>query len=78
MLNIEAIRRERKVTQQELADTVGVGRSAVAMWETGRTNPSVDKLPQIARVLGCTIEDLFGEEVQHADTDEKEIQAETE
>lgn len=78
MLNIEFFRCERNMNQQELADAVGVSRSAVAMWETGRTDPSTNKLPLIACVLGCTIDDLFREEVQHADTDEKEIRAETE
>ena len=33
--------------------------STVAMWESGENVPRADKLPDLARVLGCTVDDLF-------------------
>ena len=47
------------ITQEALAEQVGVGRSSVAHWETGRKTPTTDKLPDLARVLRCRVEDLF-------------------
>src|SRR6202789_3159111 len=56
---IRAIRRERGMTQDELADLVGVSRSAVAQWETGRTGQVTGNLSRIAGVLGVNVEYLM-------------------
>ena len=58
-MNIVGARRSKGMTQQELADLLKTTRSTVAMWESGESFPRADKLPQIARILGCTIDDLF-------------------
>ena len=59
----EAIRRHREargLTQGQLAKKMGYhSQSIVAMWESGDRKPPSDKLPLLARVLGCGIEDLF-------------------
>jgi transcriptional regulator with XRE-family HTH domain len=52
----------KAMTQQQLADVMGVKRTTVSMWESGASLPSADKLPKLARVLGCTIDELFAEE----------------
>lgn len=41
-------------TQEHLAKKLGIKRSAVAKWETGRTYPQVPMLPQIAQALHIT------------------------
>ena len=38
---------------------LNVDRSTIAKWETGEAMPRADKLPEIAKILGCTIDDLF-------------------
>ncbi len=48
---IRSTRRERNMTQDELADRVGVSRSAVAQWETGRTGQVTGNLSRIAETL---------------------------
>lgn len=52
-------REELKLSQEQLAEILGIDRSAVAKWETGKAMPTADKLPELARILGCTIDDLF-------------------
>ena len=52
-------RRERGLTQAELADRVGVSRSAVAQWETGRTGQLGSNLTRIAAVLETGVEYLM-------------------
>lgn len=60
--NIRAKREALKMTQQTLADACRVTRSVVARWESGGFAPQADKLPLLAKALGCTIDDLFKED----------------
>ena len=66
--------RERRMalglTQEDLAGRLGVDRSAVAYWEAGARTPTTGKLPQLAQLLGCGIEDLFRPPEDHADREE--------
>ena len=56
---IRAVRRDRGLTQDDLADRVGVSRSAVAQWETGRTGQITGNLSRIADVLEINVEFLM-------------------
>lgn len=58
-LQIRELRIKRGLTQFDIAEKMRCGVSAVSMWETGARNPPTDKLPELARILGCTIDDLF-------------------
>ena len=46
-------------TQQAFADGLGISRSVVAMYETGKAWPSASALPFMADLLGCSIDDLY-------------------
>ena len=50
------IRREKKLSQQALADLIGVSRSALAQWETDMSRPSLDNLRKIAEILDISFE----------------------
>jgi transcriptional regulator with XRE-family HTH domain len=56
---VRAARRDRGLTQDELADQVGVSRSAVAQWETGRTGQVTGNLSRIAAALEINVEYLL-------------------
>ena len=73
MLNIRALRIKAGISQRELADRLDLAPASVCQWESGETMPSPHRMPMIASVLGCSISDIFGEEVPHADTDGEEI-----
>ncbi len=63
-LNINGFEKCRKragLTQTETAEALGVAQGNISMWETGRTYPSAEKLPAIAKLFGCTIDELFGQ-----------------
>ena len=47
------------LTQRELAAKLGIGQSAVSMWEQGERVPPSAKLPALAEALNCSIDDLF-------------------
>ena len=49
------------LTQQGLADIVGVHRVTLANWELGEHHPTLPVAITLARALGTTVEDLFGD-----------------
>jgi transcriptional regulator with XRE-family HTH domain len=55
---IRTLRRNKGMTQDELADQVRVSRSAVAQWETGRTGQITGNLSRIAASLDASVEYL--------------------
>lgn len=57
--NLRSIRKERGLSQSELAERVGVKRQAVYDMETGRYVPNTALALKIARELGCRVETLF-------------------
>lgn len=58
----QAIRKRRKqlgMTQEELAEKLGLGHQALSRIEHGHIAPKMDRLPLIAHSLQCTVSDLF-------------------
>lgn len=61
ILEIKERRKSKNLTQENIASLLKVGRTTVAMWETGESMPRADKLPQLAKILGCTVDDLLND-----------------
>lgn len=57
---IQRLRKERGLTQKQLADAVGVTPQAVSKWETDESCPDVTALPLIAGALGVSTDTLLG------------------
>lgn len=62
--NIKTFRKERGLTQEELAIRVNVVRQTVSKWEKGRSVPDADLLQRIAEVLEVQVSQLLGEETE--------------
>ena len=62
MSKIAELRKAAGLTQENLADKLGIKQGAIAMWESGKAMPRTDKLPLLAQLLGCTIDELFEQE----------------
>lgn len=62
---IKKLRMDRKITQEEVAEYLGISYQAVSKWETGTTMPDITLLPEIAAFFGVRIDDLFS--VDHED-----------
>lgn len=56
---IKALRAEKRVTQEELAEKLGVSAQAVSKWETGASLPDITLLPPLAAYFGVAIDELF-------------------
>ena len=60
----EALRAHRtrcKMTQEFVAETIGVSRQAVSKWESGASDPSTSNLLALAKLYGVSAEDLLRE-----------------
>ena len=57
---IKTYRKAAKLSQQSLADQLHVTRNTVINWESGHYRPDADLFPQLCRILGITLNDLFG------------------
>ena len=62
---IKKLRKEKKLSQRELAKKINLSPSTIAMYETGQRKPDTDKLKQIADFFNVSIDYLLG------NTDEK-------
>lgn len=56
---IQCLRREKKLTQEQLASALGVTSAAVSKWETNAAMPDVTMLCPLARMLGITVDELL-------------------
>ena len=59
---IAKYRRQLGMTQEALANQLGVTNQAVSKWESGQSCPDISLLPKIADLFGITIDALFGRE----------------
>lgn len=58
-LKLKAARAARDLSQQQLAEAVGVSRQTINAIEKGDYNPTVKLCIAICKTLGCTLNDLF-------------------
>lgn len=56
---IRRLREQLGMTQKQLADALGLNQSAIALWESGKTVPTIQNLYRLADILGCKPRDLF-------------------
>lgn len=59
-LRIAELRHKKKITQQELADIVGVSFQTISKWENGVAMPDITYLPVLAEYFGVSIDQLMG------------------
>ena len=57
--NIAALRKSANLTQEQLAEKCGVSRQAVTKWETGESEPSIERLIMLSKVFQVTIDELI-------------------
>ena len=58
-VNISEKRKKMGLTQEELAEKLGVTFQAVSKWETAKAAPDISFLPELADIFKCTIDELF-------------------
>ena len=59
---LQELRRQKGLTQEELAEILFVSRTAVSKWESGRGMPSIESLKAISKFFAVTLDDLLSSE----------------
>ncbi len=59
-------RKERGMTQEELADRLSVSRQTVSKWENGECMPDAEKFIRLSDILGISLDELVGREAEVA------------
>ena len=68
--NVRRLREENKMTQEKLAEKVGVSFQAVSSWERDEYKPDVDKLIKLSEIFDVTLSDLIDDEKAEFETRE--------
>lgn len=66
-------RREKGLTQDDLANYIGVSKASVSKWETGQSYPDITFLPQLATFFNISIDELMGYEPQMGKEDIRKL-----
>lgn len=61
---LQTLRKEKHITQEQLADMLSVSRQSVSKWESHQTYPEMDKLIELAKIFGCTLDELTNDEIK--------------
>ena len=67
-------RKENKLTQQDLANLLGISNRAVSKWENGICLPDAATMPELCKILKISINDLFSGEVVSMNDNEKKLE----
>lgn len=64
-LQLKQIRKESRVSQEELAKRIGVSARAIGAWERGENSPDAEQVWNCAVALGCSPNDICGWYIDH-------------
>ena len=63
-IKLQEIRKQNKLSQEALAEKLGVSRQAISKWERGESLPDIYMLKIIADMFGITLNDLISEDIR--------------
>ena len=62
--NLTKLRKEKGLSQEDLASILGVARQTISKWELGETSPDLNKLQEISTYFNISLDELVGNEVR--------------
>ena len=71
--NLKRVRKMRKISQEELADKLGVSRQSVSKWETGENYPSMTNIMCLCTIFKCNINELVHEDMTDINSLDEEV-----
>lgn len=71
--NLKLIRKNKKMSQEELAEKVNVSRQSVSKWETGEAYPEMNNILELCKIFNCKINDLVHEDMSDISSLDEEI-----
>lgn len=70
---LKELRKEKKLTQAKVAQSLGTTQQSYARWENGKVTPTSEKLAQIAKFYGVTTDYLLGDQSEEVDLSNVEL-----
>ena len=71
--NLKLIRKNKKMSQEELAEKVNVSRQSVSKWENGEAYPEMNNILELCKIFNCKINDLVHTDMSDIDSLDEEI-----
>ena len=71
--NLYSLRKNAKMSQEKLAEEVGVSRQSVSKWENGESYPEMDNMLKLCTIFHCKLNDLVHEDMQDIDSLDESI-----
>ena len=71
--NLKAIRKQNKMSQEQLAEKVNVSRQSVSKWENGEAYPEMYNILQLCKIFNCKINDLVHTDMSDISSLDEEI-----
>lgn len=59
MNKLAKLRKKKGLTQEAVGNALGISQAAVALWENGSSNPTIDKLKKLAELFECSVDELI-------------------
>ena len=71
--NLKTIRKDKKMSQEQLAEKVNVSRQSVSKWETGEAYPEMNNILELCKIFNCKINDLIHSDMSDISSLDEEI-----
>jgi len=56
--NLQKLRAEKNISQEQLADKIGVSRQSISAWESGKSSPELEKLIALSELFEISLDEL--------------------
>ena len=71
--NLKLIRKNKKMSQEQLAEKMNVSRQSVSKWETGEAYPEMNNILELCKIFNCKINDLVHTDMTDISSLDEEI-----
>ena len=71
--NLKELRKTKKLSQEDLAERVGVSRQSVSKWETGDAYPEMNNILMLCKIFNCKINDILSNNLEDFESFDEEV-----
>ena len=71
--NLYNLRKTQKISQEKLAEKIGVSRQSVSKWENGTEYPEMNRIFELCKIFHCKLNDLVNDNILDFDSLDKEV-----
>ena len=71
--NLYNLRKKQKISQEKLAEKIGVSRQSVSKWENGTAYPEMNRIFELCKIFHCKLNDLVNDNILDFDSVDEEV-----